>query len=99
MTYRPLAAPTYFVSGRSKDPENATKIIASFSEPEYVKLMTEAMDQPPVDLDVVETANVIEPYKKVINLFKEQVFQAPQTIVRKRRSPQSTQSVSRSHRT
>jgi ABC-type glycerol-3-phosphate transport system substrate-binding protein len=81
-TYRPLAAATYFVSGRSKDPQNASKIVASFSEPEYLKLMTEAMDQPPVDLDVVETANVIEPYKKVINLFKEQVFQAPQAIVR-----------------
>ena len=38
--------------------------------------MTEAMDQPPIDLDVVDTADVIEPYKKMINLFKEQVFQA-----------------------
>jgi raffinose/stachyose/melibiose transport system substrate-binding protein len=82
MTYRGLPDPTFFVSGTSKDPENATKIIESFVTDEYQKLMTEAMDQPPTNLDVVATANVIEPYKKVINLFKEQVFQAPEAIVR-----------------
>lgn len=82
-TYRPLASATFFVSGTSKDPENASKLIQSFTEPEYQQRMTEAMDQPPIDLDIVQTFNVIEPYKKVINLFKEQVFQAPQAIVRK----------------
>jgi hypothetical protein len=30
----------------------------------------------------VDSADVIEPYKKIINLFKEQVFQGPQAIVR-----------------
>ena len=47
MTYRGLPDPTFFVSGSSKDPENATKIIESFTSDEYQKLMTEAMDQPP----------------------------------------------------
>jgi ABC-type glycerol-3-phosphate transport system substrate-binding protein len=83
MTYRGLPDPTFFVSGTSQDPENATKIIESFNTDEYQKRMTEAMDQPPINLDVVDTANVIEPYKKIINLFKEQVFQMPEAIVRK----------------
>ncbi|MBA3528613.1 MAG: extracellular solute-binding protein [Propionibacteriaceae bacterium] len=81
-TYRGLGGPSFFVSGSSKDPENATKIIESFTTDEYQKRMTEAMDQPPVNLDVVGSADVIEPYKKIINLFKKQVFQAPQAIVR-----------------
>ncbi len=36
-TYRGLANPTFFVSGTSKDPENATKIIESFTTEEYQK--------------------------------------------------------------
>ena len=44
--------------------------------------MTEAMDQPPLNLDLVATSNAIDAYKKVINLFKEHVFQMPQAIVR-----------------
>jgi raffinose/stachyose/melibiose transport system substrate-binding protein len=83
MTYRGLPDPTFFVAGTSQDPENATKIIESFNTDEYQKRMTEAMDQPPINLNVVDTANVIEPYKKIINLFKEQVFQMPEAIVRK----------------
>jgi ABC-type glycerol-3-phosphate transport system substrate-binding protein len=83
MTYRGLPDPTFFVAGTSQDPENATKIIESFNTDEYQKRMTEAMDQPPLNLEVVDTANVIEPYRKVINLFKEQVFQMPEAIVRK----------------
>ena len=81
-TYRGLGNPTFFVSGTSKDPENATKILESFTTEEYQKSMTAAMDQPPVNLDVVDSADVIEPYKKIINLYKEQVFQGPQAIVR-----------------
>ncbi|WP_217428201.1 ABC transporter substrate-binding protein [Microlunatus speluncae] len=82
MTYRGLSGPSYFVSGSSADPENATKIIESFMTDDYQKQMTAAMDQPPVNLDVVDSADVIEPYKKIINLYKEQVFQMPQAIVR-----------------
>ncbi len=81
-TYRGLPAPTYFVSGSSKDPANGTRLVESFSEPEYLRRMTEAMDQPPIDVDVIATADVIEPYKQMINRFKEQVFQMPQPIVR-----------------
>ncbi len=81
-TYRGLGGPSFFVSGSSKDPENAAKILESFTTEEYQKSMTAAMDQPPVNLDVVDSADVIEPYKKIINLYKQQVFQGPQAIVR-----------------
>ena len=40
------------------------------------------MDQPPLNLDVVDTADVIEPYKKVVGFFKESVKSAPQALIR-----------------
>ena len=42
-TNRGLGNPTFFVSGTSKDPGNATKIIESFTTEEYQKSMTAAM--------------------------------------------------------
>ena len=82
MTYHGLPGPTYFVSGTSQAAENATKLIASFVEQEYLQQMTAAMDQPPVNLDIVATADVIEPYKQMIARFTEQVFWMPQPVVR-----------------
>jgi multiple sugar transport system substrate-binding protein len=40
------------------------------------------MDQPPLNLDVVAKADVIEPYAALIADFKKRVFRAPQPQVR-----------------
>jgi hypothetical protein len=50
--------------------------------PDYQKGLATGMDQPPLNLDVVATADVIEPYKKVIGYFKETVKSAPQALIK-----------------
>jgi ABC-type glycerol-3-phosphate transport system substrate-binding protein len=81
-TYRGSPGAQFFVAGNSKDPANASKLLESFTTPEYQKGLASGMDQPPLNLDVVDTADVIEPYKKVVGYFKESVKTAPQALVR-----------------
>lgn len=80
--YRGLNGPTFVVSGYSGDPESASKLVESFTTEEYLVKITEAMDAPPVDLDLVASADVTDPYKKTVELMKEQVYQGPQAVVR-----------------
>jgi multiple sugar transport system substrate-binding protein len=60
----------------------ASKMLESFTTPEYQKGLAEGMDQPPLDLDVVDSADVIEPYKRVVSYFKDTVYLAPQALIR-----------------
>lgn len=80
--YRGAPAPQFFVAGNSKNPEAAGKLLESFTTAEYQKGLAAGMDQPPIDLDVVDSADVIESYKKVVSYFKSTVYRAPQAVVR-----------------
>lgn len=80
-TYRGAPGAQFFRAGNSKDPEKASKLLESMTTPEYQKGLAAGMDQPPLDLNVVDTADVIEPYKKVIGYFKETVKRAPQALI------------------
>ncbi|GAB3748775.1 ABC transporter substrate-binding protein [Microlunatus parietis] len=80
--YRNLSGPTFVISGSTKDPEAASKLVESFTGEDYLVKITEAMDAPPIDLDLVATADVTDPYKKAVTMLKEQVFQGPQAVVR-----------------
>lgn len=80
--YRGAPGAQFFVAGNSKDVGAASKLLESFTTPEYQKGLAAGMDQPPIDLDVVDTADVIEPYKKVVSYFKKSVYRAPQAVVR-----------------
>jgi ABC-type glycerol-3-phosphate transport system substrate-binding protein len=81
-TYRGAPGAQFFIAGNSKDPANASKVLESFTTPEYQKGLAAGMDQPPLNLDVVDTADVIEPYKKVVGFFKESVKSAPQALIK-----------------
>jgi ABC-type glycerol-3-phosphate transport system substrate-binding protein len=81
-TYRGAPGAQFFLAGNSKDPEKASKLLESMTTPDYQKGLATGMDQPPLDLDVVATADVIEPYKKVIGYFKETVKSAPQALIK-----------------
>ncbi|HEX8508554.1 MAG TPA: extracellular solute-binding protein [Propionibacteriaceae bacterium] len=81
-TYRGAPGAQFFLAGNSKDPEKASKLLESMTTPEYQKGLATGMDQPPLNLDVVATADVIEPYKKVIGFFKETVKAAPQALIK-----------------
>ncbi|MCW2804949.1 MAG: extracellular solute-binding protein [Propionibacteriaceae bacterium] len=80
--YRGAPGSQFFIAGNSKDPANASKLLESFTTPEYQKGLAAGMDQPPLNLDVVDTADVIEPYKKVVSYFKETIYRAPQALIR-----------------
>lgn len=74
--------PTWFLAGNSANPEAASRVIESFTQDDYQAALAEAMDQPPLNLDTVGEADVIEPYALLIEDFKKRVFRAPQAQVR-----------------
>ncbi|CAM3284134.1 ABC transporter substrate-binding protein [Occultella aeris] len=73
---------TWFVAGNSANPEAASLVVESFTQDDYQAALAEAMDQPPLNLDIVADADVIEPYAWLIDDFKQRVFRAPQVQVR-----------------
>jgi maltose-binding protein MalE len=79
---RGAPAGTWFIAGNSANPEAATRVLESFTQDDYQAALAEAMDQPPLNLDTVAEADVIEPYATLIEDFKERVFRAPQAQVR-----------------
>jgi multiple sugar transport system substrate-binding protein len=82
VVYRGAPASQIFVAGTATDAARATALVSSFTTPEYQAGLAAGMDQPPLDLDVVETADVTAPYKRVIGFFKEQVKRMPEPVVR-----------------
>jgi ABC-type glycerol-3-phosphate transport system substrate-binding protein len=81
-TYRGTPAAQFFVAGNTKHPEQAIAVIESMTTTEYQKGLASGMDQPPFDLSVVESADVIEPYKQLATWFAASVKRAPEPIVR-----------------
>ncbi len=81
-TYRGRPGAAYFVSHDSKNPDAASKLIGSFMSEEYQKGMISAMDQPPLNLDLVASSDALDAYKSVVSFCKDNVFLMPQAIVR-----------------
>ncbi|NAZ86841.1 ABC transporter substrate-binding protein, partial [Kineococcus indalonis] len=81
-TYRGTPAAQFFVAGTSAHPEQAIAVVESMTSTEYQKGLASGMDQPPFDLAVVESADVIEPYKQLVRWFADTVKRAPEPIVR-----------------
>lgn len=80
--YRGRPSSGYFVSANSKNPDAAGQLIASFMSDDYQTGMIEAMDQPPLNLDLVASSKAIDAYKKGVEYCKTNVFQMPQAIVK-----------------
>ncbi|TCC44021.1 carbohydrate ABC transporter substrate-binding protein [Kribbella capetownensis] len=80
--YRGRPSSGYFVSADSKNPDAAGKLLASFMSDEYQNGMIEAMDQPPLNLDLVASSKAIDAYKKGVDFCKANVFLMPQAIVK-----------------
>lgn len=81
-TYRGAPTSQFFVAGSSAHAEKANALVASFTSDEYQKGLAAGMDQPPLNLDVIDTADVIEPYKRVVGFFRETVKRGPEAVVR-----------------
>jgi ABC-type glycerol-3-phosphate transport system substrate-binding protein len=82
VVYRGVPESQIFVAGNTTDPEHAIALVSSFTTPEYQAGLAAGMDQPPMNLDIVETADVTEPYRRVVGFFREQVKRMPQPVVR-----------------
>lgn len=82
VTYRGAPAAQFFVAGMSANPEKAAALVTSFASADYQKGLASGMDQPPLNLDVVDTADVIEPYKRIVGFFRETVKRGPEAVVR-----------------
>ncbi|MBO0810536.1 MAG: extracellular solute-binding protein [Microlunatus sp.] len=80
--YRGRPGPAYFVAAGSKDPSAASELIGSFATTEYQNGMIAAMDQPPLNLDLVASSNAIDAYKQMVTFCKDNVFLMPQAIVK-----------------
>ncbi|HEY8458532.1 MAG TPA: extracellular solute-binding protein [Actinopolymorphaceae bacterium] len=81
-TYRGRPGATWFVAADSDNPDAASNLIASFMTDEYQKGMIAAMDQPPLNLDLVAESDAIDAYKKAVKFCTDNVFLMPQAIVR-----------------
>lgn len=81
-TARGASSGDWLVAGSTADAEAASQLVETFTRDDYQVALAEAMDQPPVNLEVVSQADVIEPYAWLIEDFQRRVFRAPQPAVR-----------------
>lgn len=72
---------TFFLSGASESPKEMSGLMAEFTKEAYIRKLVQRMDQPPADLSIVDQVEVHESYKKVIELYKKDVFLAPSSLV------------------
>jgi multiple sugar transport system substrate-binding protein len=73
---------TFFISSQCENPQAATDVLQLMTSDEYYVALAERMDQPPLNLGVVDTANVHPVYRKVVNSFSDYVRLAPDPLVR-----------------
>lgn len=72
----------WLISGTTENPEAASALIETFTRDDYQTALAVGMDQPPLNLDVVADADVIEPWAWLVEDFQQRVFRAPQAQVR-----------------
>ncbi len=80
--YQSPQPPTFWVSKDCKHVEAASRLLAMIVEPDYQKKLAENMDQPPLDLTAAEKADVHPTYRAALRLFQQEVYLAPNPIVR-----------------
>ncbi len=73
---------TFWLSAQSKHPEIASDILTLFTTSDYYVGLAEQMDQPPLDLDAVDKANVHPTYKQAVGFYKNEVRLGPSAVVR-----------------
>jgi multiple sugar transport system substrate-binding protein len=73
---------TFFISSQCENPQAATDVLQLMTTDEYYVALAEQMDQPPLNLGVVDTAKVHPIYRKVVKSFADYVRLAPEPLVR-----------------
>jgi multiple sugar transport system substrate-binding protein len=72
----------FWISSQSDYPQHAAAILQHFTSEDYQIKLAERMDQPPLDANAVQKANVHPTYSKAIKLFGENVRLAPDPLVK-----------------
>ncbi|ACQ79799.1 extracellular solute-binding protein family 1 [Beutenbergia cavernae DSM 12333] len=72
----------WVVGGTTQVAEYASQLIETFTQEDYQTALASGMDQPPIVLDTVAGADVIEPYAWLVEEFRTRIFRGPQPIVR-----------------
>lgn len=73
---------TFWISSQSEHPDIVSDVLRGFTTSEYYVGLAERMDQPPLDLTAVESAEVHPTYRRAVELFTEQVRLAPNAVAR-----------------
>lgn len=72
----------FWINSQSDAPAVAADILTNFNTSEYYIGLAERMDQPPLDLDVVASADVHPTYRQAIGYFQDIVRLEPSPVVR-----------------
>jgi multiple sugar transport system substrate-binding protein len=77
------AAGAFYINADSKLAAEASELLAGFTTKEYYADLAQSMDQPPLDMSLVDQAEGVHPnYKQNVKFFAEQVFLQPMPIAR-----------------
>lgn len=82
MIYSPPPAGTFWVSSQAKLPKLGADVMLSMVEPEFLKKLAGAMDQPPILDELVAQADVEDAYRTNVEYMASDVRFAPQPQVR-----------------
>lgn len=80
--YKTPPQASFFISSNSDCVKEATQTLLQFMGKDYYIGLAENMDQPPLDLSVVEEANVHPSYKKVCEMFAKTMLYRPDPLLK-----------------
>ena len=82
VAYRGVQGGVYWLSKTTKHADDAHRLLAHLTDRQYYVDIAVGLAQPPLDLSAVDGADVIEPWKRLVGWFGEQVYVAPTPVVR-----------------
>lgn len=81
VAYRTLQGGVFWLSKGTAHADKAPKLLRHLTDEQYYIDIASALAQPPLDLSVIEKADVVEPWARLVKWYGEQVYLAPNPIV------------------
>ena len=82
VSYKSPDGGQYFAGGTTKSIDKINQLLAMMTEPDYFVDLANGMDKVPLMPDAVEQSEAHPAYKKMVGFFAEQVFLAPNPLIR-----------------
>jgi multiple sugar transport system substrate-binding protein len=73
---------TFYVTSQCEDTEAATELLLKLLDDDYAVQLASAMDQPPLNTDAIEQADVADVYVEGCNIMASQMVYYPEPMVR-----------------